>query len=68
MYRCYHGCGVKISDEFYERLIRLAKHPPICQCMYTLASGSPVPWSLWVKEPAEENQTHGASSSVDRSC
>ena len=53
MYRCYHGCGVTISGAFYQHMLDRAKHPPICQCRWSLSSGSSVPWSLWVKVPTQ---------------
>jgi len=47
-WKCYHNCGNIISDEFYQKMIQEAKHPPICPCRY-YGSINNQPWSLWTK-------------------
>ena len=46
-WKCYHGCGREISDEFYQEIVKAAGHPPVCECRYSMNGFFNQPWSLW---------------------
>ena len=46
-WRCVHQCGREVSDNFYQNMIKKAKHPPLCVCRYSFNGGWNPPWSRW---------------------
>ena len=60
-WECWHGCGRKCSNDFYQHMIKVAKHPPLCVCRYGALNKSP--WSLWKKV----DQQKGGGEDVDLS-
>jgi len=38
-----------VSDNFYQHMIKEAKHPPLCVCRYSFNGGWNPPWSRWEK-------------------
>lgn len=54
-WRCAANCGREVCDEFYQRILREARHPPVCVCRYSPSGWMNPPWSLWEKVDATPN-------------